>query len=76
MQNPIDLIDGAIIFIYFLLVLGIGLIMKHRDKNVQDYFLSGRKLGWFAIGISLFATNISSEHIIGLAGGGAARGLA
>ncbi len=76
MQNPIDLIDGAIIFIYFLLVLGIGLFMKHRDKNVQDYFLSGRKLGWFAIGISLFATNISSEHIIGLAGGGAARGLA
>lgn len=76
MQNPIDLIDGGIIIIYFLLVIGIGLFMKHRDKNVQDYFLSGRKLGWFAIGISLFATNISSEHIIGLAGGGAARGLA
>ncbi len=76
MQNPIDIIDGIIIIVYFLIVLAIGFSMKHSDKNIKEYFLSGRKLGWFAIGISLFATNISSEHIIGLAGGGAARGLA
>lgn len=76
MQNPIDLIDGTIIIVYFLLVLAIGLAMRHSDKNVQDYFLAGKKLGWIAIGISLFATNISSEHIIGLAGSGADRGLA
>ena len=42
----------------------------------MDYFLSGKDLGWVAIGISIFATNISSEHFIGLAGTGASRGLA
>jgi solute:Na+ symporter, SSS family len=76
MQNPISLIDSLIIVIYLLVVLAIGLSVKYSDKTLLDYFLSGRKLGWFAIGISLFATNISSEHIIGLAGGGATRGLA
>lgn len=76
MQNPIDLIDGTIIIVYFLLVLAIGLTMRQSDKNVHDYFLSGKRLGWFAVGVSLFITNISSEHIIGLAGSGAVRGLA
>jgi SSS family solute:Na+ symporter len=50
--------------------------IKNSDKNLSDYFLAGKRLGWFAIGISIFATNISSEHFIGLAGGGASRGLA
>ncbi len=49
---------------------------RKNDKNTTDYFLAGRDIGWFAIGISIFATNISSEHFIGLAGAGAARGLA
>ncbi|RJQ59677.1 MAG: symporter [Stygiobacter sp.] len=76
MQSPISLIDGIIILMYLVAVLALGLYVKNSDKNLSDYFLAGKKLGWFAIGISLFATNISSEHFIGLAGGGAARGLA
>lgn len=76
MNNPISIYDSLIILVYFLAVLGIGLYMRNRDKNLTDYFLAGRNLSWFAIGISLFATNISSEHFIGLAGQGAARGLA
>lgn len=47
---------------------------KEQDKS--DYFLAGRNVGWFAIGASLFAANISSEHFIGLAGYGSTRGLA
>ncbi len=76
MNNPISIYDSIIILIYFAAVLGIGLKMRNRDKNLTDYFLSGRNLSWFAVGISLFATNISSEHFIGLAGQGASRGLA
>jgi SSS family solute:Na+ symporter len=43
---------------------------------MNDYFLTGRNLTWLGVGMSLFATNISSEHFIGLAGSGASSGLA
>jgi len=76
MNNPISIYDSLIILVYFIAVLGIGLYLRNSDKNLTDYFLAGRNLSWFAIGITLFATNISSEHFIGLAGQGAARGLA
>ncbi|MFZ5948079.1 MAG: sodium:solute symporter family transporter [Stygiobacter sp.] len=75
MQTPLSFIDGLIILVYIIAVLAIGLFLNKKDKNITDYFLSGRNLSWFVIGISLFATNISSEHFIGLAGGGASRGL-
>ncbi|RPI72465.1 MAG: symporter, partial [Ignavibacteriales bacterium] len=70
-------LDTIIILLYLVTTLGIGLYFSRKnDKNTTDYFLAGRDIGWFAIGISIFATNISSEHFIGLAGAGAARGLA
>jgi len=47
-----------------------------REQSFNDYFFAGKNVGWFAIGMSVFATNISSEHFIGLAGAGATRGLA
>ena len=69
--------DIIIILIYLTITLGIGLYYSRKnDKSTTDYFLAGRDIGWFAVGISIFATNISSEHFIGLAGSGAARGLA
>ena len=76
MIEPISLYDNLIIIAYLIAVIAIGLYAKNRDKNINDYFLAGKNLGWFAVGISLFATNISSEHFIGLAGSGATRGLA
>lgn len=77
MNESINFLDGIIVVAYLLAVIGIGLYKsKNRDKNINEYFLAGRNLGWFAVGISLFATNISSEHFIGLAGSGSARGLA
>jgi len=54
----------------------VGLYFSHREKTPTEYFLAGRNVGWIAIGSSLFATNISSEHFIGLAGSGANSGLA
>ena len=66
----------VVIAIYLVVVMYIGLRMARRTHSGVDLFLAGRRLGWIPIGFSLFATNISSEHLIGLAGSGAAAGLA
>lgn len=68
--------DNSIIALYFLITFAVGLSFARRERTTKDYFLAGQHVGWFAIGASLFATNISSEHFIGLAGSGAATGLA
>lgn len=72
----ISFLDAAILIGYLVLILAIGFYFARREKTSTDYFLAGRNVGWVAIGASLFATNISSEHFIGLAGTGAASGLA
>src|SRR2546430_7726977 len=72
--HPFDL---AFIAIYFLILFGIAWWAALREKNVSsDYFLASRDVAWFAVGASLFASNIGSEHLVGLAGSGAASGLA
>lgn len=73
MQLPT--LDVAIIGIYFAVVLGIGFWFSRSRKTSTDYFLAGRNVGWFAVGASLLATNISSEHFIGLSGSGSDTGL-
>lgn len=76
-MTTLSAFDGFIVVIYLILVLSVAFYYsKGKDQTLVDYILSGRNLGWFAIGISIFATNISSEHFIGLAGAGAVRGLA
>ncbi len=70
------MLDNIIIVSYFVVVFGIGLYHSRRQKTAQEYFLAGHSVGWFAVGASLFSTNISSEHFIGLAGSGATSGLA
>lgn len=69
-------IDVVIILAYLAVVLFIGYLFRKKTKNSEEYFLAGRSIGWIAIGASLFATNISSEHFIGLAGTGSKSGLA
>ncbi|MCR4340811.1 MAG: sodium:solute symporter [Gemmatimonadaceae bacterium] len=72
--------DWVIIAIYFLLVFGVAIWATMRERASRetstDYFLAGRDAGWFLVGGSLFASNIGSEHLVGLAGTGAASGLA
>lgn len=70
------MIDNAILVLYFAVVFAVGFHFSRKERTSRDYFLAGRHVGWFAIGASVFATNISSEHFIGLAGSGAATGLA
>jgi SSS family solute:Na+ symporter len=68
--------DIAIIAVYFVIIFAIGFYFSRRERTSTEYFLAGRDVGWFAIGASLFVSNISTEHFIGLAGSGATSGLA
>ena len=69
-------IDIAIIAVYFVVIFAIGFYFARKERTSADYFLASRNVGWFAIGASLFVSNISTEHFIGLAGSGASSGLA
>ncbi len=73
-------IDWIVIGLYFVLVFGIAYWATQIDTSVREssasYFLAGRNVGWFVIGASLFASNIGSEHLVGLAGAGASGGVA
>jgi SSS family solute:Na+ symporter len=71
------MLDWLIILAYFLGLGGLAwwVFRKNRD-TADDYFLAGRNLGWFVVGASIFASNIGSEHLVGLAGSGATSGVA
>lgn len=70
-------LDWVVIALYFTLIAGIAWWVIRKQKNTSDeYFLAGRNLGWFIVGASIFASNIGSEHLVGLAGSGATDGVA
>lgn len=73
----LHIVDILVIAAYFVVLAGIAYWAARREKKLSsDYFLAGRDVGWLAVGASLFASNIGSEHLVGLAGTGAASGLA
>ena len=69
--------DWIAIGMYFALLLAVAwwVILRRRD-TADDYFLAGRNLGWWVVGASIFASNIGSEHLVGLAGSGCTDGVA
>ncbi len=70
-------LDWIVIGIFGLALIGIVLwVFKQKQTSSGDYFLAGRDATWLAIGASIFASNIGSEHLIGLAGAGASSGMA
>lgn len=70
-------LDWLVLGLYFALILGLAWwVIKKQKNNSEDYFLAGRHLGWFIVGASIFASNIGSEHLVGLAGSGATDGVA
>lgn len=74
-MGQLILLDWFIIAAYFVAVFGIAFWPVSKDraqKESESYFLAGRNVGWFVIGASIFAANIGSDHVIGLAGSGAA----
>ncbi len=70
-------LDWLIMLLYFGILGGVAWwVVKKSKKTAADYFLAGRNLGWWIIGASIFASNIGSEHVVGLAGSGAQDGVA
>jgi len=68
--------DWVMIGLYFLGIVAIVWWSARNQRSSEDYFLAGRNVGWFVIGASLFASNIGSEHLVGLAGSGFSDGMA
>mgnify|MGYP003630917053 FL=1 len=77
-HQQLNFLDHAVLIGYFALILVVSLYLIIKEKKTStanassDYFLGGKNLSWFVIGASLFASNIGSEHLVGLAGAGAA----
>ncbi len=69
-------IDYVVLALYFIVIFAIGWHFARKERTTTDYFLASRDVAWWAIGASLFSSNIGSEHFIGLAGTGAASGMA
>ncbi len=70
-------IDWIVLGAFFvLLFMVVWWVIKQKEETSTDYFLAGRNAGWLAIGASIFASNIGSEHLVGLAGAGAESGMA
>jgi solute:Na+ symporter, SSS family len=69
-------LDWAVVSVYFALIVAIVWRAAQHQNTSTDYFLAGRHVSWFVVGCSLFASNIGSEHIVGLAGSGANNGMA
>ena len=72
-----ETLDWIVIGLFCLALVGIIVwVMRQKQDDSKDYFLGGRDATWIAIGASIFASNIGSEHLIGLAGAGASSGMA
>ena len=75
-MQTLETLDWIAISIYFAILLGIAIwVIKKKENNTEDYFLAGKNVGWFVVGASIFASNIGSEHVVGLAGAGASNKL-
>jgi solute:Na+ symporter, SSS family len=72
MSGGFATLDWIVIAGYFVILGALAVwVMTRKQENTEDYFLAGRNMGWFVVGASIFASNIGSEHIVGLAGAGA-----
>jgi SSS family solute:Na+ symporter len=71
LTSVLEGLDWFVLAIYFLALIFVAVwVALQKNKNTEDYFLAGRNVGWFVIGASIFASNIGSEHVVGLAGTG------
>jgi solute:Na+ symporter, SSS family len=76
-HSTLTALDWVMIAAYFSVLGGVAWwVVSKSKRTTADYFLAGRNLSWWIIGASIFASNIGSEHVVGLAGSGAADGVA
>lgn len=67
----LNIVDIIVFVSFFAIVIGVSLFKSRRETSSEDYFLAGRGLTWWLIGISIVAANISTEQFVGMAGQGA-----
>lgn len=72
----LEMLDLVTFIGFLVFVIGVSFYASRKEENEEDYFLAGRGLSWWLIGLSLIASNISSEHFIGMSGKGFSLGLA
>ena len=75
-SNLLTLPDYIVIVIYLVCTIGLGIVIGSRLKSGKDFFLGGRSLPWWAIGMSLVATDIGGTDIVGVGGLAYSHGLA
>jgi len=79
-MNTLATLDWILIGLYFVAIFAVAWWVAGRKKDTHEsssgYFLAGRNVGWFVVGTALFASNIGSEHLVGLAGTGFGSGIA
>jgi len=76
METSLQGLDWVVLGLYFAVLFAVAIwVILQRQNNTKDYFLAGKNVGWFVIGASIFASNIGSEHVVGLAGTGAESGM-
>jgi solute:Na+ symporter, SSS family len=68
-------VNWVIVVVYLVVVVGDGLRRTRGTKNIEGYFLAGRRLPWWAVGLSVMATQLSAVTLIGTTGQGATDGL-
>lgn len=75
-MGSFQILDWIAIAAYFGIMLAIvSWVVLQKQRTSTDYFLAGRNMPWFVVGASIFASNIGSEHIVGLAGQGSTSGV-
>jgi SSS family solute:Na+ symporter len=71
------MLDWLVLGLFLLALVGIIVwVSRMKEDTSSDYFLAGKNATWVVIGASIFASNIGSEHLVGLAGAGASSGMA
>jgi len=76
MENSLVTLDWVVLLLYFGALFAVAIwVILQKNNTTEDYFLAGKNVGWFVIGASIFASNIGSEHVVGLAGTGADSGM-
>lgn len=73
---PFDGLDLAILIVSVLLVSAYGMYMGRKEEGAGDFYLAGKSVPWWAVAGSIFGTNISSHHLVGMMGAGLALGFA
>ena len=76
-MGAFETLDWMAIAAYFgVMLVIVWWVVLQKQRTSTDYFLAGRHMPWFVVGASIFASNIGSEHIVGLAGQGTTKGMA